>query len=608
MIFNYDSFLESLILSQINEAVLYYSPDLLKYLKKLSKDSDIAKDLLSIETQDVKPDTTFIDLDKDGYLSFITSSNAIRLIDAKWPDGNVSSILKDKPNKGMFDLIWKADKEGGDDVSGVSTKSRNLIKIGKLVNKLFPNKYKDKDIEEFVNKFKAAIDNSKEKFMVVEGDDIDFWYNSDNYYENSGSLGNSCMKGKSGRGYFDIYTKNPEVCQMLVLVEDDKLKGRALVWKVKTTEQSFEYFLDRQYTINDSDVVKFRNYAKEKGWAYKTYNNHSNFGSVTFEDTDKKIEMSVQLNKQKYDRFPYVDTFRRYDPDTGILYNDDSQDPENKGQYILEDTGGGYIRIEGGKWSEYYGDYIDEDRAVWSDPMGSYLDIEESVEVERGSRRNRGWWPRDHDEIYYDEYMGDFIHEDDSIYSSYYGHRILAEDAVMIISGFRKFPNYAQTTYIYDDDNDNWISTREIGDMLWYQKIQSEDPNKDWDDIRGVLSELLMDTKIGWIPEDIQIDIYKAAENEYGIDYASRVDAYILGIKLNIEDRKMVDMVYYDTTLSKIKYENRELVKMMINKGKDLVNDKQLSLFAKDDVTMHRLREVFSRVATLTERRYILED
>ena len=105
MIFDYNSFLESLNLSQINEAILYYSPDLRKYLNKLRDSSDIAKDLLDIETQDVKPDTTFINLDKEGYLSFITSANAIKLIDSKWPDGDLSSLLKERPNRNLFELI-----------------------------------------------------------------------------------------------------------------------------------------------------------------------------------------------------------------------------------------------------------------------------------------------------------------------------------------------------------------------------------------------------------------------------------------------------------------------------------------------------------------------
>jgi hypothetical protein len=44
------------------------------------------------------------------------------------------------------------------DENDVYTKSRNSLRIGRFINKVFPGKYNDKQIEEFVNKFKAAIE------------------------------------------------------------------------------------------------------------------------------------------------------------------------------------------------------------------------------------------------------------------------------------------------------------------------------------------------------------------------------------------------------------------------------------------------------------------
>ena len=34
--------------------------------------------------------------------------------------------------------------------------------------------------------------------------------------------------------------------------------------------EGVEYFMDRQYTIKESDVQKFKNYASEQGWCYKS--------------------------------------------------------------------------------------------------------------------------------------------------------------------------------------------------------------------------------------------------------------------------------------------------------------------------------------------------
>jgi hypothetical protein len=105
-----------------------------------------------------------------------------------------------------------------------------------------------------------ALEKAGEYFDLVEGDDIEHWYWYENYKENSGTLGSSCMAQK--RNLFSIYTQNQDVCKMLILKEDDKIIGRALVWKLASIKhmrkdiEGVEYFMDRQYTIKDSDVKK----------------------------------------------------------------------------------------------------------------------------------------------------------------------------------------------------------------------------------------------------------------------------------------------------------------------------------------------------------------
>lgn len=589
MILNYDSFLENLILSQINEAILYYSPDFKKVLNNM-KDSEIASDLLNTEATDVKPDTTFIDLDKDGYLSFISSPNAIKLIDITWT--GVSSLLKDKPNKRLAELIWMADKNGENIHSGVSTKSRNLIKIGKLVNKIFPDKYKDKDIEDFVNKFKATIENAKEKIIIVEGEDIDYWYDSKNYYEVSGTLGNSCMRSKSGSGYFDIYTKNPEVCRMLILVENGKLKGRALIWKVESME--FTYFLDRQYTINESDVIKFREYATSNGWAYKTYNNHSELGSVTYKGKSSIVSMRVQLKIKSYSKYPYVDTFRRYDVANGVLHNDSEQDSDYAGQYILEDTDGGYEEIRSGKWSEYYGVYINDDDAVWSESLDSYIYSSRSVKIERGSRYNRGWWPDSRADIYYDSYYDDFIHKDDSIYSSYYDHNILESESVVVIESIHTNLTYSDT-YIYNDD-DFYISMNNFSDLLWFQKLSE---NNDLLSIDGILRDCLSKKSDNrWCPDSIILNVFEVTSGDYNIEYLSEIDAYLLEVEINDKNPKIVDMVSYDTGL----YKTKNIYQALKSKASAIINKNQLSMFDNEDSDPKIKSQIKSRVDNINKR------
>jgi hypothetical protein len=153
MISKYNSFLSELLLERaINESILYYSPDLRKIINKI--DSEISLDLRSSETDDIKADITFVDLDKEGYLSFSTMRNAKKNIIDKFPH---LDYVDTKVDKDLSDELFDLDKRGSSRASGVSTKSRSQITIGKFINKLFPGKYNDKQREDFVNSFKAAL-------------------------------------------------------------------------------------------------------------------------------------------------------------------------------------------------------------------------------------------------------------------------------------------------------------------------------------------------------------------------------------------------------------------------------------------------------------------
>ena len=72
MILKYNSFSVDFLLENIiNESIIYYSPELRKVLNRI-KDIEISKDLIGVESTDIKPDITFVHLDKEGYLSFST--------------------------------------------------------------------------------------------------------------------------------------------------------------------------------------------------------------------------------------------------------------------------------------------------------------------------------------------------------------------------------------------------------------------------------------------------------------------------------------------------------------------------------------------------------
>ena len=581
MISKYNSFSLDLLLEKaINESFLYYSPKVRKALSRI-KSNDIASELLGSEGTDVKPDMTFIDLGKEGYFSFITMRNAKPLIAARYPNLEWADNIETQAMPDFVDYsneLHELDIETQSRGTGVFTKSRNEVGLGRFVNKLFPGKYNSKEVEEFVNSFKASLEKAGEYFDLVEGDDIEFWYKSENYKENSGTLGNSCMAQK--RNLFGIYTQNQDVCKMLILKEDDKIIGRALVWKLKSLnikrDEDPGFFMDRQYTIKESDVQKFRNYAIDKGWAYKSYNNHHSFGTININGEDRNVLMSVQVKDKDYNRYPYMDTFRRYDVNNGILYNDDNQDQEYEGQYILEDTGGGYAEVEGGVYSEWYDRRLDEDDAVWSEPLSDYLIRDRAVEVTRGYSRRRGWYPEDYDDVFFDEDHDEYFHTDDGVYSEIENRTLWSETAVKVVDeifGDGDVPS-SDDQYMYEDDRDiTEINT----DWFWFDKIS--DKFRDWRDYSYISQKLLVvDYKGNYIPKQFSITTYKIEPRDNavditGIEYLSKVDSLGLGYNIIESEKRITDWFTYTETISEYTDILLERLPKLIKRYSDVLNN-----------------------------------
>lgn len=581
MISKYNSFTLDLLLEKaINESFLYYSPKVRKALSRI-KSNDIASELLGSEGTDVKPDMTFIDLGKEGYFSFITMRNAKPLIAARYPNLEWADNIETQSMPDFIDYsneLHELDTETQSRGTGVFTKSRNEVGLGRFVNKIFPGKYNSKEVEEFVNSFKASLDKAGEHFDLVEGDDIEFWYKSENYKENSGTLGNSCMAQK--RNLFGIYTQNQDVCKMLILKEDDKIIGRALVWKLKSLNISKDedpgFFMDRQYTIKESDVQKFRNYAIDKGWSYKSYNNHHSFGTININGEDRNVLMSVQVKDKDYNRYPYMDTFRRYDVSNGVLYNDDNQDRDYEGQYILEDTGGGYAEVEGGVYSEWYDRRINDDDAVWSEPLDDYLIRDRAVQVTRGYSRRRGWYPEDYDDVFYDEDHDEYFHTDDGVYSEIENRTLWSETAVLVVTeiyGDGDVPS-SDDNYMYEGDRD---ITEIDTDWLWFDKIS--DKFRDWSDYRYISQKLLVvDYKGNYIPKQFSITTYKVEPRDNavditGIEYLSKVDSLGLGYNIIESEKRITDWFTYTETISEYTDILLERLPKLINRYSDVLNN-----------------------------------
>lgn len=267
-----------------------------------------------------------------------------------------------------------------------AAKNRNEIKIGRLARAVLNEIGKpasDKDMEIFVNIYKSSnVDNSK-KFELISGANIKKYYAKNSYAETKGTLGGSCMQHDECQQYFKIYTKNPEACRLLVyLNERGQVLGRALVWRISTKELynidetpyecESEYFMDRVYTCNDSDIIKFINYAKKENWLYKYKMTSDEQNGLVFKYNDKSIfgRIVVKLNRLHFNKYPFVDTLAFANGDSmisnvGFTINEEDDDYDEG--FLMGSTDGskdvcdecdgtGYDKDDGTECSKCNGD------------------------------------------------------------------------------------------------------------------------------------------------------------------------------------------------------------------------------------------------------------
>jgi hypothetical protein len=230
------------------------------------------------------------------------------------------------------------------------TKGRQEIFVGRGIRALLTSagiKFLDKDLEEFVNLYKATVDKMNDRFQYFEsikGQEIGHWYHYSNYKERSGSLGSSCMSNVNP-DYFDIYISNPDVCELVILKseqDDSLIVGRALLWTLSDGKK----FMDRIYTIKDSDVQLFRDWAKENGWYSKQYNSSSDSGRAINPENGEQVDLgtlTVNIKKGMYEAYPYLDTLKYFKPREGTLSN---RRTGTSDEYNLESTDGDLYRCE----------------------------------------------------------------------------------------------------------------------------------------------------------------------------------------------------------------------------------------------------------------------
>lgn len=289
----------------------------------------------------------------------------------KNPD-NIYVIFQEEGGQGRKTVLNKAVLEPSPESQKLWTTYRSGIKVGRLARAILTaagETFTAKDIEDFTNQYKAMFDFNSDalnKFEIVKGRDIVKWYKGENYVRGGGSLNNSCMANSKGE-FFDIYSRNSQV-SMVILYDDggtlkdgkytaSKIKGRAILWEdAECTEVSKFQFMDRIYTVNDSDVELFKKFAESKGFWYKKAQSMDYDCTITNGSAEYSPKITVNLDHTNFDAYPYVDTMCFISTDVKKASNsEDTFDEFRK----LRDTSGGYEDENDDYYS--YDSYDDDD-------------------------------------------------------------------------------------------------------------------------------------------------------------------------------------------------------------------------------------------------------
>ena len=356
------------------ESILKVNPEFDELIKSISDKDPVAKMLLSLIDKDIKTNVNYLKpSDKNDDMKFVNDTQVKRFIDA---------------GQDPFD------------------RATNSAKIGRTVRQILTANgisVTDPQIEKFVNTYKKYWDKSFKKtgegIHLVSGEDIRDWYLVDKYVPGGGQLNNSCMRYKETQSFLNLYTENPDVCQLVILVDDkNRLLGRALLWKLIDGINKYGYYLDRIYTRFDSDAEKIADWFTD--FIKATDNDYMSHFS------GKTIKSKVQLKNWKFKEYPYMDTLGILDYEDGILGTYQIEDT-SKLQFHIQNTGGD-PNVPNHDWSEHYQRWISNRESVYVHRLDDYYLESDCV---------RG-------------YDNNWIFKDHSIYSDYYKSYIDKDNAV----------------------------------------------------------------------------------------------------------------------------------------------------------------------------------
>lgn len=272
-------------------------------------------------------------------LTFLLNSDDLisKLIIGTETEPEVFMIQHSTKTTDMVSYISKSKLNLEKDFDVSDYKIQNM-KVGRIISKLFSkeklNNYKvlPTHIEHFVNSYKSWFDKNKVDFRIVEGEEIKKWYDQDNYSTvGRGTLWNSCMRYKERLKFLDLYTKNSNI-KMLILVSNEdgveKLRGRALLWDNVILNDIYHSLpgeikiMDRIYSVTDSDMILFKNWAYENGYIHKLEQNAKSHLYFYNKNEVLRLSIKIPIEKTSFRYYPYLDTFCYFSDYGKYLTND----------------------------------------------------------------------------------------------------------------------------------------------------------------------------------------------------------------------------------------------------------------------------------------------
>jgi len=232
--------------------------------------------------------------------------------------GHVNWISVSSQDKSKISYLTYERAEQIEESDLWHSSKRFHAKPGGFVSKVF-NNVSGRDVEIFSTLFRNLSCRPEFSFSVVRGESIRSLYHYDAYESDCGSLGASCMRYDGCQDYMDLYVENRDKVSMLAMKNsEDGLIGRALLWDFDGYK-----IMDRIYTTNDEKYAfYFKEWAKKNNYLYKSGQNW--FDTMSFDGTDGKkqtLKLSIKLASFDYHRYPYMDTFKFYSPESGAFSN-----------------------------------------------------------------------------------------------------------------------------------------------------------------------------------------------------------------------------------------------------------------------------------------------